>query len=214
MREQLLRFLVETTGSQMEYHVISQLIEEALLSEKVTRHPYGFLILRVPWLNPDWQLRLHIWLQGNRMRQTPDWPAHTHNSQLHSFVWTGSVINREAVFIPTARECGAVYEVTYNGSVSTLEKTASRGRLIWVHEAWMTPGEHYEVRRDQFHVTDVDASKHAATIVLMGTRTVGRSLVFGDADGPELVQFDRTAIDSDSVAQTKAILTDYFVIDR
>src|SRR3989442_5678783 len=102
---------------------LRQQVLRSLAAPEFTRHPYGFLILKCgPHSEGD--LRVHVWLDSERVRQQPDWPPHTHPGPLLSFVLLGRVRNRlwRITDDPLGLHC--IYEVHYSGDSSILRKTA------------------------------------------------------------------------------------------
>ena len=102
---------------------LSDSITKALIDfdkETPTLHPYGFYIWKLHATIEDFDLRLHVWLSEFRRRQKPDWPPHSHNSDLYSLVLCGSVTN--LVWDWESSDAGnqIVYEVSYQENQSKL----------------------------------------------------------------------------------------------
>ena len=171
--------------------LLIKMIRITLLEVKATQHPYGFYIWRLPWDNSCWQLRIHMWLPEERLRQEPDWPVHSHSGRLHSFVLEGVVSNEDFYFHQQQDGAGAIYQVSYEGQISVLKKTELRGSVRSASKYSITAGGRYFVERDQFHASDVDAGSTSVTLVLMEKGRVTYSHVFGDAAGPSRLEFDR-----------------------
>ena len=178
----------DTTNYLME-HLTSFRATEALL------HPYGFYVWKMESGNDEFDMRLHAWLCGSRQRQRPDWPAHTHSSDLYSLVLFGSVTNTMWEWKSSEGGGQMIYEVSYKKNLSILRRSKERGTLVCEHSKMVEKGEYYMVPAHRYHATDVGLSEAALTLVLMPRRTSGPSKVVGDINGNEEYFFERRKIE-------------------
>lgn len=94
---------------------------ETLPGSAVQQHPLGFLAVR--WqLDPVRTLRVHLWRRDFAWAQQPYWPVHDHMFNFRSLVLKGAVLNKTYEVDParTARRRCGLYEVSYDGELSTL----------------------------------------------------------------------------------------------
>ena len=62
-------------------------------SAAVSRHPYGFLVVRLPAKISEADVRFNVWLKENRPGQEPNWPIHSHEVSMSSYVVRGELEN-------------------------------------------------------------------------------------------------------------------------
>ncbi|MEO1252190.1 MAG: hypothetical protein AAFW81_07585 [Pseudomonadota bacterium] len=167
---------------------------EIIKSQIPTLHPYGFYILKNESYLPDANLRLHIWLSRTRRRQEPDWPPHTHNSMLSSFILTGGVTANFWIF----RECSdgesQIYRVSYTGDRSIIKKTRKRGAIELDESRKLLQGDSYIVPPHVFHSTEVKPTMATVTFVLESKSSKGKALVAGEKLGDNLYEFTRRQV--------------------
>jgi hypothetical protein len=156
----------------------------------------------------DFDARIHVWLKGARCCQSPHWPAHRHNAELHSFVCYGRLTNTTWRFTESASGTRVIYEVSYENNQSVLRRTSKVGDLLMVDEDHVHAGLEYAVSPETFHATDVRRQEVAITLVLIAKKTNGSALVAGDASGKEAYIFDRTNVTDASVASSRTLVFD------
>lgn len=175
---------------------------ESLTHTAVTRHPYGFLVIKCGSHSAA-ELRIHVWLDGPRIRQEPDWPPHTHPGPLLSFVVAGCVRNRFWNVVSDRLGPHRIYQVSYSGEESVLKRTNQVVRVEEGPGRQICAGESYEVPEDMFHDSDVAPGRCAVTVVWMGGHTGAGSRVIGDPEGPPEIHFRRTGVTSTDILAAK-----------
>ncbi len=196
MRELLKYFSLSIFGIDKSQAILSEL-PLLILESDVLQHPYGFYVMRPGIAVGRYQLRIHVWLAGERNRQNPDWPPHTHNSVLHSLVVKGAVVSRTWDWIEQPDGRYVQYEVGYDGSNSILSRTSSVGALQNESSALVEAGMSYTVPPHLFHATDVSELIEAVTLVLVATEVSGNAVVAGDSNGLNQYIFERAAVNEE-----------------
>ncbi|AZV77135.1 hypothetical protein EBB79_03995 [Parasedimentitalea marina] len=190
MRDLLLKFGESVVGPKRAKRMFSHLLNQNNFGP-ATIHPYGFYIWKLPSITPDFTLRVHAWLPGIRNRQQPDWPPHTHNSDLHSFLLSGTIVNQTWDLKTGEKGDAQVYEVGYSGGLSTLVKTPIVGDLMPTGEATYSASANYLVPAGKYHASEVQVQSSAVTVVLLGNQTQGAAKVAGSPGGEKNYVFDR-----------------------
>ena len=211
MHNKVYNFLSKVAGRTF-YEAGFQNFIECQIGADPTIHPYGFYVwkLHVPDLR-EFSLRLHVWLPNERPRQTPDWPPHSHNSDLYSLVLEGCVSNHTWDWKPDVAGDKVLYEVAYDAGLSTLAKSDERGTLVGECVQFARRFESYLVPLRKIHASHIAHERSAVTLVLISTNTVGSSMVVGDQNGQEGYVFDRHAVDAVSTAKAREIISNCVV---
>ena len=172
-----------------------------------TLHPYGFHIWKIETPPAfEFSLRLHAWISELRQRQSPDWPPHSHNSDLHSLVMEGEVSNYTWGWLPSKVGDRSLYEVGYDGNLSTLTKTEERGFLYdgCIHK--IARLQNYLVPMQQIHASEVRPEASAVTLVLLSRKSVGSPKVIGDLEGNERYVFNRQEVNVDTMTKARDLV--------
>lgn len=172
-------------------------------------HPYGFLQMRFIdddlWERERRAIRVHIWPKGERTRQDPDWPVHSHAYHLHSFILQGSLINEVYDVTPSDSGESQLYVASYHGEMSRLTSTGRRVSAALAERVSYGRGERYLIPKDSFHVSDVDIDLQTATVVLTTDSDGSDQFVVGASNGPGVISFRR---DSDQRDGTEKLIAD------
>ena len=190
MRSDLLAFCERVAGQDAASQVLN-VIQDQKSYGLATIHPYGFYIWKLPSISPHYALRVHVWLPATRNRQVPDWPPHSHNSNLHSFVLAGKVSNLTWQWVNDPSGQNQLYDVGYEGPLSKLTRTNEIGRLEAKTEETFLPASDYLVPTGIFHASEVVQGLSSVTLVLLEKETTGVSQVVGETSGHPNYIFDR-----------------------
>lgn len=201
MREELTTFCQKIAGSEAAELLFERLLDTSSF-EMATIHPYGFYIWKMPEISPSFSLRVHVWLPRARKRQQPDWPPHSHNSNLHSFILAGQITNCTWEWEPDGAGHYQMYEVGYDGGLSSLRKTSVTGNLVAEKRHVYRSGSSYLVPSGVYHASEVDERSSAVTVVLLDRNIYGTSKVIGAKQGENRYVFNREA--ASDVDQRKA----------
>jgi len=172
---------------------ISKIIEQLLLQAKVgniTIHPYGFYIVKIEKQN-NIQIRLHIWLDKFRKRQNPDWPPHTHSSDLNSIILNGKLTHNIWEIVHKNQAANVLYQVEYDKNISKLNKTSELVSLQLTNSTLYSTGDSYCLDRYIFHSVEVKNTLKAITLFI--TSNLGKNVqhVVGEAIGNKVYEFER-----------------------
>jgi hypothetical protein len=185
----------------------------SLTQAPLTRHPYGFFVMRCG-SHSGADLRIHAWLDVQRMRQEPDWPPHTHPGPILSFVIAGCVRNRVWNVVRDRLGTHTVYQVSYSGEESVLKRTKRLVRVQPASETQICAGECYEVPAKVFHDSDVAPGERAVTVVWMRRFPGTESSVIGDRNGPREIRFRRTEVTASEVLAAKQVIGEALGVER
>ena len=116
----IINFLINLDITESFITILNKAIDR-VKSADLTIHPYGFFIVK-PLVNSKRQIRLHIWLPGNRRRQKPDWPTHNHNFDLHSVIIKGELTHHIWEVTSNIDSPLALHKVSYIDSISKLTR--------------------------------------------------------------------------------------------
>lgn len=190
MRKELAEFCHMIAGAEAAERLFGRLFDVSCFSY-ATIHPYGFYIWKLPEISPKYSLRVHVWLPEIRRRQQPDWPPHSHNSNLYSFIISGQITNFTWSWEADDAGVNQIYEVGYEGGLSKLTKTAMIGNLTTEQKHTYLSPSSYLVPAGVYHASEVDRHASAVTVVLLDNKTDGPSRVIGLVDGDPGYVFDR-----------------------
>ena len=169
------------------------------------QHPLGFLF-RTLQDTGDRRVRLHVWPPGAQTSNL-GYDIHDHAFSFVSRTLAGVV--RHSSFNVHPQQAATehvLYEVLYEGQISTLRKT---DRFVLVSDdssQIISPGESYELSHVAFHSTQALGTAGAATLTVMERTSSACPLVVGPSDGPESLEFARVAPDLQLVKSAGAIL--------
>jgi hypothetical protein len=180
-------------------------IARALLAgTSATIHPYGFIIFSPPWKAEDMEVRIHVWLRKPLPRQTPDWPAHAHDSDMRSFVIAGSLINR-AWLSPRLGFGDPLFAVRRKGAKSVLLRTDIRVHLGNEISEVVDTGTSYHVPKGVFHDTRNAVEGDSVSVCFFARPVTGQSFVVGKDVATDRIAFDRGSIATDLTEGARAI---------
>ncbi len=205
MRKLVAHFSDTVLGQDVSDLFIADMLEHLEMIGP-TLHPYGFIIFKFPNEYLNHQLRCHVWLSNYRNRQMPDWPPHSHNSPLHSFVMKGSVSNFVWEFLPSPSGKKEIYEVVYIRNKSFITKTGRRGEIRESSNICVPELVNYTIPRNVIHATEVPVGNCAVTLVLLSNKIKGTSKVVGEYDAARRYEFDRLNLESELASQAKRIV--------
>ena len=190
MLDSFARFIRDIVGEQ---HVdeVALILKYELNSCKIANHPYGFLVLSFPTLVNGYRVRVHVWHSGERRKQFPDWPMHTHNADLHSYVIQGTIENRECEWVDEANGPSTLYVVGYSGQCSLLCRSKIRGRIRNCKSQTILEGNFYNLGKKKFHESFVSVDDSVSTLVLFSDEQKGDAYVVGTSDGDQQYKFSR-----------------------
>ena len=199
MLESFANFVGAVVGKQY-VDQIALVLKEELISCDITNHPYGFLVFSFPTLVNGHKVRIHLWRPDARRKQLPDWPVHSHNSDLHSYVIQGVVENRECDWVEENEGLLSLYVVRYSGQKSLLSRTKSRGRLENFKNKNIVEGGSYFLEKNKFHESFVSIDDTVFTLVLFSDDRQGDAYVVGTSDGNLQYTFSRNLLEKEKAA--------------
>ncbi len=152
----------------------------------VSRHPYGFLIVRLDATVDGAQVRFNIWLKEKRPGQQPNWPIHSHEIAMSSYIVRGSLENSTWPE-PRFGFGDPLYLASYTKTTSILTKSDIRisgGRMVC---ETIGRGRQYEVEKGLFHATDVPDDGECVTLCIFHAEENGVGTVLGrDGHSPRI----------------------------
>lgn len=159
----------------------------------VSRHPYGFLIIKLGTKLAGSDVRFHIWLKHDRAGQQPNWPIHSHEINMSSYVVDGSLEN--SVWPEPRFGFGEpLYLASYTKISSVLTKSDIRiaeGRKV---SETVAAGRQYEVEKGLFHATHVPDDVECITLCLFHAEEQGIGTVLGRDGHAPRIEFQRYAV--------------------
>lgn len=163
------------------------------------RHPLGFLFATLFEAN-ELRVRLHVW-PGENSNASDAYQIHNHAFTFHSRTVSGTVRHTSySITTGTPISKHILYQVIYNGEVSTLRKTDSPVEVARAEEHLISAGESYQLSHTAFHDTRAISPEGAATLVVMRRASAANPLVIGPVDGPSDSVFHRVPVDRTAVA--------------
>jgi hypothetical protein len=163
-------------------------------------HPYGFLQVKL-WDKKPVTMRLHIWPPGERPRQIPDWPIHSHPYNLYSRILCGSVTNIMYSIEKSSDSSNLLYrtgskdnylnsEVSgYNYSIIEITDVPVDCRIL--SQTNYEAGQNYCIPRNQYHTTYVEKNLFTATLVFATDYIDYPAYVVGEKGKHDFYVFER-----------------------
>jgi hypothetical protein len=159
-------------------------------SAVVSRHPYGFLVIKLDATIRGGQVRFNVWLKRDRSGQDPSWPIHSHEIAMTSRVIRGSL--RNIVWPEPRFGFGEpLYLVSYGPTSSTLQKSDVRISAGRKNSETVAQGTQYEVAKGVFHATEVPNNRECVTLCIFHAEEVGIGTVLGREGYAERIEFQR-----------------------
>lgn len=185
----------QSSGSEIYERVLAHLKEfaDGLLDCPHAMHPLGFARLDAGRIG-DADLRIHIWPEGQRIKQRPNWAIHTHLFLLESMVLVGKVTNidwdvEDDPVAPTHR----LYAVRYQGQNSVMDALPRTVRCRVKMQTTVEAGGTYRVEVGRFHSSEVEESRFVVTAVKATRNPASEGpFVVGSLDGLPQYSFQRT----------------------
>jgi hypothetical protein len=179
--------------------------KEMVPSASVSRHPYGFLVVRLPAKISEADVRFNVWLKENRPGQEPNWPIHSHEVSMSSYVVRGELEN--LVWPEPRFGFGEpLYLASYTQNTSVLTKSdlrISEGRKV---REKVRAGTQYEVAKGLFHATNIPDDAECVTLCMFHAEENGVGTVLGSDGHPQQIEFQRFAVRPETVQATKELL--------
>jgi hypothetical protein len=171
----------------------------------VSRHPYGFLIVRLGATVDGAQVRFNIWLSEKRPGQEPNWPIHSHEIAMSSYVVRGSLEN---TIWPQPRFGfgDPLYLASYTETTSVLTKSdirVSEGRKV---SETVGQGRQYEVEKGLFHATQVPDDGECVTLCVFHAEANGVGTVLGRDGHSPRIEFQRFEVAPETTVAAKQLL--------
>ena len=171
----------------------------------VSRHPYGFLIVRLGATVDGAQVRFNIWLSEKRPGQEPNWPIHSHEIAMSSYVVRGSLEN---TIWPQPRFGfgDPLYLASYTATTSVLTKSdirISEGRKV---SESVGQGRQYEVEKGLFHATQVPDDGECVTLCVFHAEENGVGTVLGRDGHSPRIEFQRYEVAPETAVAAKQLL--------
>ena len=171
----------------------------------VSRHPYGFLIIRLGATVDGAQVRFNIWLSEKRPGQEPNWPIHSHEIAMSSYVVRGSLEN---TIWPQPRFGfgDPLYLASYTETTSVLTKSdirISEGRKV---SESVGQGRQYEVEKGLFHATQVPDDGECVTLCVFHAEENGVGTVLGRDGHSSRIEFQRYEVAPKTAVAAKQLL--------
>ena len=171
----------------------------------VSRHPYGFLIVRLGATVDGAQVRFNIWLREKRPGQEPNWPIHSHEIAMSSYVVRGSLEN---TIWPQPRFGfgDPLYLASYTETTSVLTRSdirISEGRKV---SETVGQGRQYEVEKGLFHATDVPDDDECVTLCAFHAEENGVGTVLGRDGHSPRIEFQRYDVAPETAVAAKKLL--------
>jgi len=201
------------------YTLLAGLLADLLLKGDVqgVLHPLGFVIVTLQDWQHDQRLRLHLWPESGRIYNNNQLWIHNHQYAVTSLVLLGSLTNTNYRIDTRAASPGyVIYEVLYYDSNSDLVDHGSACNVLFKGERTYQTGEHYLLKRGDFHIADTEADRVSCSLVLNSDPGKEPALVLGAADDarPEFIfsrgQFDQERLRdllSDLIPKVLALAT-------
>lgn len=171
----------------------------------VSRHPYGFLIVRLGATVDGAQVRFNIWLKEKRPGQEPNWPIHSHEIAMSSYIVRGSLENTTWPE-PRFGFGDPLYLASYTKTTSILTKSDIRiagGRMVCES---IGHGRQYEVEKGLFHATDVPDDGECVTLCMFHAEENGVGTVLGRDGHSPRIEFQRYEVAPETVVAAKELL--------
>ena len=179
--------------------------KEMVPSAAVSRHPYGFLVVRLPAKISDADVRFNVWLKENRPGQEPNWPIHSHEVSMSSLVVRGELEN---VVWPEPRFGFGepLYLASYTKTTSVLTKCDLRISEGRKSSETVRAGTQYEVAKGLFHATNISDDAECVTLCMFHAEENGIGTVLGADGHPQRIEFQRFAVTPETAEATKELL--------
>ena len=171
----------------------------------VSRHPYGFLIVRLDATVDGAQVRFNIWLKEKRPGQQPNWPIHSHEIAMSSYIVRGSLENSTWPE-PRFGFGDPLYLASYTKTTSILTKSDIRisgGRMVC---KTIGHGRQYEVEKGLFHATDVPDDGECVTLCIFHAEENGVGTVLGRDGHSPRIEFQRYEVAPETAVAAKELL--------
>ncbi|MCG7569549.1 MULTISPECIES: hypothetical protein [Pseudoalteromonas] len=162
-------------------------------------HPLGFVMCRVArWGNLS--LRVHIWPSHKGYQQTPVLLIHDHLFHLKSWVVSGEVENKEYAIEHHGKD-HAIYEASYNGDKSILEKTNTYCSKRLTKKSIYRAGSSYEVSSGVFHQSESLSNRTTLTVCETLDEIARPPRVLGCAEGLFSYTYHREQATKDEICE-------------
>ena len=155
-------------------------------------HPLGFIACTL-LSEGSLKARLHIWPSDGEHQQSPYCQIHDHLFEFQSWVLSGSIKNIEYQKDPDGFEF-SIYETSYRGDWSVLNKTQERIRLSRSQAHRYDKGSKYSVNAGVLHETERVGGEPAVTLLITTDISNRPPLIAGPLNGEERYEYFREAI--------------------
>jgi hypothetical protein len=171
----------------------------------VSRHPYGFLIVRLGATVEGAQVRFNIWLREKRPGQEPNWPIHSHEIAMSSYVVRGALEN--TIWPEPRFGFGQpLYLASYTKTTSMLTRSDIRiaqGREVTDK---VSQGRQYEVEKGLFHATHVPDDGECVTLCMFHAEENGVGTVLGHDGHSARIEFQRYEVAPETAVAARELL--------
>lgn len=172
----------------------------------VARHPYGFLIVKPGAKLAGSDVRFHIWRKNDRRGQEPNWPIHSHEISMSSYVVQGALVNSTWPE-PRFGFGEPLYLASYTKTTSVLTRSDLRIREGRKRTERVEVGTQYEVEKGVFHATDVVPDVECITLCLFHSEQHGIGTVLGQDGHSRRIEFQRYALEPEVADAARRLLT-------
>ena len=163
----------------------------------VARHPYGFLIIRLDSSIEKAEVRFNVWLKHDRVEQQPNWPIHSHEVAMSSYVMQGALEN---INWPEPRIGfgDPLYLASYTKTSSILTRSELRVTEGRPFSEMVQAGTQYEVAKGMFHATQIPDDAGCTTLCVFHAEEWGTGTVLGRDGHAPRIEFHRFAVAPES----------------
>jgi hypothetical protein len=183
--------------SQADARAVAGLVFEHVCEHRLPGlwHPYGFIVFQLGEDEVGNRLRLHLWPDWERTKQTPEWPIHNHPWSFTSVVLYGSVVQHRYSVTVDRNGTGVLFKVSYQEGLSRLTRTTMPVLASCIGSETLVHGRSYHLSPSEYHSVHVGDGELAATLVRSEKLSTGVAYVLGQPDGKEVYEFARKPVE-------------------
>lgn len=155
-------------------------------------HPYGFLHTTLGTGDEGQNLRLHVWIDGDEMRDLPT-RVHAHAWTARSHLLTGRLFNETYSIAESGSGDYRMFSVEYRGEASVRLPDETRVNVKLSDSQEYAAGDSYDVAHGVYHRTVVPSDQFTATL-FMTSPPISTPLVVGLLGEEEEYVFRRVLV--------------------
>jgi len=193
--DQIAGLLVGSGVNDISTKEIFRIAIDRAKRNEISIHPYGFHIVKIR-VTSEYQLRLHLWLQGVRPMQEPKWLPHDHCFDIDSLILSGEMRHKTWRIDESSSNRGVIYDVSYQGDTSVLARTNDLAGLALEEDHTYQEKHIYHLGKGIFHSIEVPADRLLATLCVASNYSDTPSRVFGEIGSLDRYEFNRRKVSS------------------